>query len=146
MHLEETIVIKRPPETIWAFWADPFNIPRLRGGSLAYRQTSPGPLGIGSTAEGRAMFLGFEIRVSFRITEFDPPRRGTATFAARPLRSYVVRTTLEPVADGTRVVRSSEVELHPALKPLTPVLGLVLRRVDRRVLQNLKRTLEAEPG
>jgi hypothetical protein len=64
MRFEDTVMIDRTPEEVWAFYTDWFNAPRIRGGDmLGLRQTSPGPMGIGSTLQGRRVLLGFEMRI-----------------------------------------------------------------------------------
>lgn len=73
MRYEMRVTIRRPIEEVWAFMADLFNMPRLRGVTLAIRQTSPGPIGLGSTVQSRAAILGFETGWSGAITEWDPP-------------------------------------------------------------------------
>jgi carbon monoxide dehydrogenase subunit G len=145
MRFHESITISRPPEEVWAFLIDFFNSPRVRPGALALRRISPGPLGSGSVIQGRQMILGFETRLTMTLTEFDPPRRAVVTLTARPVRG-AISTTLEPTADGTRVDRTTDIELHPALRPLSPVLGFIYLRQDRAASRNLKRLIEGTPA
>jgi carbon monoxide dehydrogenase subunit G len=144
MRIHESIAINRPPDEVWAFLTELFNSPRVRPGSLALRRTSPGPLGSGSVIQGRQMVLGFETRFTMTVTEFDPPRRAVVTLAARPVRG-AISTMLEPTANGTKVDRTTDIEFHPALKLLSPVLGYLLRRQDRAASRNLKRLIEGPP-
>ena len=153
MRIHESVVIDRPPDEVWAFLTELFNSPRVRPGALALRRTSPGPLGSGSVLQGRMMILGFETRFTMTVTEFDPPRSAVATLAARPGRG-VIRTTLEPTPEGTRVDRTTdfafdgghiEFEMNPALRLMSPVFGFLLRRQDRAASRNWKRLIEAAP-
>jgi len=144
MHHEESIVINRPPEEVWAFMTDWFNSPRLRPGFLGWRQTSPGPLGVGSMMQGRMVALGFETRVNARFVEWDPPHSWVITITGRPFRTLIDRVTLETIGDATRIVRSSEFEPHPALKLLLwPLYPTLFRRQQRAVFENAKRLLES---
>jgi len=145
IHWDARIVIDRPIDEVWAEVVDFFNAPRLgrAEGLLAIRQTSPGPLGVGSTYSERRLILGFETRLTARVTEWDPPHSATATMEGRPFRSFVSRFTLKAVADGTEVSDSREIELVPALKLLWPIFGPVIRRRGRVALRNMKTTLEA---
>lgn len=125
----ETIVINRPIDDVWAFYTDVFNLPRLSGaGTIGWRQTSPGPLGAGSTLQGRRVFLGFEARNNYRVTEWDPPHAVALVGEGWPFRSGRAHMTLESRADGTHVVVSAEIELQPAMKLLWPLVGPSLRR------------------
>ena len=118
-----TVVIDRPIAEVWTFSNDVFNAPRLGGLSLAFRQTSKGPMELGSTFEGRVMILGFETRMTGAITEWDPPHASTATFAVRPLRSASIRETLETVAEGTRFDESDRVRVATGLPAALAAAG-----------------------
>ena len=136
-------MIDRPPDEVWAYLTDFFNIPRAPPEGLALRRTSPGPLGRGSVLQGRMMILGFETRLTMTVTEFDPPRSAVVTLAARPGRS-AIRITLEPTPEGTKMDRTTDFELHPALRLMSPILGFILRRQDRAAARR-KRLIEATP-
>ena len=90
------------------------------------------------------MILGFETRFTMTVTEFDPPRNAVVTLAARPGRG-AIRTTLEPTPEGTRVDRTTDFELHPALRLMSPIYRFLLRRQDRAAARNWKRLIEAAP-
>jgi len=142
---ENSILINRPPEEVWAFMTDMFNAPRMRPGFLGWRQTSPGPLGVGSTMQGRAVILGMEARLNARFVEWDPPHGWVVTIFGRPFRS-IDRVTLERIGNTTRISRSSEFEPHPVLKLLLwPLYPTLVRRQQRAVFENAKRLLESQP-
>lgn len=146
MRFEDTVMINRPPEEIWAFYTDWFNAPRIRGGDmLGLRQASPGPTGIGSVLQGRRVILGFEARIHFLVTEWDPPRTMATSISGRVLRSGSSRTTLEAVGDGTRLSSSLQLELRRAWMVLLPFVGPVMRRSRRRSWESLKGLLESTP-
>jgi uncharacterized protein YndB with AHSA1/START domain len=146
MRMESSVVVNRPIDEVWAFATNPFNFPRA-GGFLGLRQTSPGPMALGSTLQGRAVFLGFERRITCTVTEFDPPHALAFAFsvAGMGMRSYSMRGTLEATTDGTRMSRVAEFEPRPALKPLWwMILLLYLRRSSKARDQEIKRLIEAE--
>jgi ligand-binding SRPBCC domain-containing protein len=143
---EHTVVIDRPIDEVWTFLTDWFNTPRMGGyAALGLRQTSPGPMGVGSTLLGRNVILGFETRLNHTITEWDPPHTFADTMEGRPFRSLSQRGTLEAIGDGTRLVVSTEFELRPALRLLWPFLGPFVRRKMRAGVLGLQRLLEAKP-
>ena len=90
------------------------------------------------------MILGFETRLTLTVTEFDPPRRAVVTLAARPVRG-AISTTLEPTANGTKVDRTTDIELHAAFILLSPVLSFNFPRQNRAVSRNWKRLIQAAP-
>jgi len=145
-HIEDSIVIDRPIEEVWAYLTDWFKAPRISGsGIIGLRQTSPGPLAVGSTLQGRRVILGFETRNTFVVTEWDPPRVMTSTAKGRPFRSLVSRVTLEPTATGTRLASVTDFELQPAMKLIWPIMEPFVRRRLRASGALAKALIEGKP-
>jgi len=145
-HIEDSIEIDRPIDEVWAYVTDWFNAPRLSGsGIIGLRQTSPGPLTVGSTLQGRRVILGFETRNEFVVTEWDPPHVMESTAKGRPFRSFVSRMTLEPTARGTRFASVTDFELQLAMKLIWPLMGPVIRRRLRANGAQVKALIEGRP-
>jgi carbon monoxide dehydrogenase subunit G len=151
--VEQRIVIDRPIEQVWAFANDQFNRPRWSGGgNLDSRQTSPGPMGLGSILQSRIAIpiLGYETRVDAVITEWDPPHAMTVSGSgphSGPFRSLTSRLTLETVPEGTLVVRTADATLRGAFRVVWLVLGPLVKRVmlQRDNLGKLKELVEGAP-
>lgn len=143
VHWVNTVVIERPIDELWPGFLDLFSAPRLPGSSFALRQTSPGPIGLGTTIEARRVILGFETRLIERITEWDPPHAMTATIEGGPLR-LVERITLEAVPGGTRFHETIDGEVSFPLRLLWPLIGPFQRRQRTQQIRDLKTKLEAE--
>ncbi len=139
IHWDNSVVVDRPIDEVWAAVIDFFNAPRIgrREGLLSIRQTSPGALGLGSTLTERRVILGFETRLEYRITEWDPPHAVSSTMEGRPFRSFVSRFALEGSPQGTKMWSAIEMELQPALKVLWPIIGPVLTRRRRHAFRDL---------
>jgi len=146
MHHEMSVEISRPIDEVWAFMNDPFNMPRLGGSTLALRQTSPGPVGLGATYQGRATILGLETRINGTITEWDPPNTSAGLLSGGPARSGFYRETYESIPGGTRLVRSMSLELGPAMRLVWLLFGWLLRRRWDAATRNIKELLEAGRG
>jgi ligand-binding SRPBCC domain-containing protein len=144
IHWENSVVIDRPIEEVWAVFVDFFTAPSLPGSSFSLRQTSPGPLGLGSTIRARRVILGFETVLIQRVTEWDPPNVVTVTIEGRPFRSMTDRVALATVPGGTRVTDSIDMELALALKPLWPLVGPFQARQRRTQIHALKAKLETK--
>ena len=145
-HWHNGVVINRPIDEIWAAFIDLFSAPRLPGSSMSIRQTSPGPMGVGTTIQARRVILGFETRLIQQVTEWDPPRTISVTIEGRPFRSMTERVTLEPVGDGTKLDETLDFELRPAIKVIWPLIGPFMRRQRQQNFRDLKAKLEAEAG
>ena len=67
--------IARPSDEVFDFLADASNNPLWQSGMQSCRWTSPLPIGVGSTYEQQARFLGRAITSTFVVTEFEPERQ-----------------------------------------------------------------------
>jgi carbon monoxide dehydrogenase subunit G len=143
---EVAITIDRPVDEVWSFVKDiAFNLPRARGGTLSIRQTSPGPIGLGSTFQSRIQMFGFEFLYQAAVTEFDPPRHATASIHGGPFRSGTLYFGLEPAGRGTTLVRGADVEWEPWMRILWPFVAPFARRRWEASNRNLKDLIEAAP-
>ena len=145
-HFEHTAVIDRPIEEVWNYLTDWFNTPRMGGyAALGLRQTSAGPLGLGTTLQGRNVILGLETRLNHTITRWEPPHAFEDTMEGRPFQSLSQRGTLEAVGEGTRLVVTTDFELRPALKLLWPLIAPFVRRKMGAGITSAKTLIEAAP-
>ena len=142
VHWENKMVIDRPIDEIWAILIDLFNTPRLPGGSMAIRQTSPGPMALGSIFEGRRIVLGIETRIRERVIEWDPPNLMAASIETKAFGA-VERITLVAGPDGTTCTDVIDGELRMPLRLIEPLLEPFLRRQRRAQLRKTKEMLEA---
>ncbi len=141
--LESTVTIGRPIDDVWAFMIDLFSSARARGMTIASRMVSPGPPGVGSVVEQRAVMLGFETHLRFTVIEWDPPHAVVASLAGPFLRSARVTTRLTATSDGTRKVTTMDLNLSSAGILLWPLLGPLLRRDQAGTDRQQKALLEA---
>jgi hypothetical protein len=154
MHLESSIVIRRPPEQVWAFLGEVSNIPRWDRGVAAVERTAPGPMGVGSefaTLAGAAGPGGGPARgrMSYRIAEVDPDgQRCTVQLTstdgnARYFKeaSWTFRTAGVP--GGTLLSCSADFALRARYLILAPVLYLMKGAIHADLVR-LKRVIEAQ--
>ena len=145
--IDESIRINRPIDDVWGYLTDFFNAPRMSGsGIIGLRQTSPGPLGVGSTLQGRRVVLGFETRNTFEVIQWDPPHAFTASTEGSPFRSGVTRMELESTPDGTLLHMLSDFELQPLMKLIWPLMGPIIRRRMHAGFVRAKALIEAKQG
>lgn len=161
---EESIVIRRPLDTVFSFVADTTNDPRWHTTVVEGQRTSAGPVGLGTTFEGiydskkrtldapahapnfqhvRAVITEYAENQSLRIrVEFTDPPRG---IGARVLgRSFELTFRFERVPEGTLVYRGGEFHPVPLIWPLLPFFIRFNRGRNRYLLANLKRALESQ--
>lgn len=140
-HAERTIVIGRPPDEVFAFFANPANDRAWR--PHVKEIAANGPAGVGATihqvVDGPG---GRGIAADIEITEFDPPTRYAFRVIAGPARP-IGDFRFAPSGSGTAVTFSLRAELG-MLK------GLVLSRPvqssmdgEMAALDQAKRLIEA---
>jgi hypothetical protein len=136
---EVEIRIQREPEVVFAYFADLRNEPEWnRGHVREVRMTSPDPIGLGTTFEGKHPGFGM---ATWRLTEYDPPKHIVIEgFAGSAPYRYV--GNLERL-DGVTLFRG-RVEWEPAgnLRVLGPLLNLILGIQAKRSFRNLRLALE----
>jgi carbon monoxide dehydrogenase subunit G len=145
-YVEESVVIGRPPEEVFAFVCEPEN-DHLWSSTAVERSVEPaGPVQVGSRIRAIDRFLGRRVESTFEVTEHDPPRRSAIRIEG-PLAAtgtYV----LESAGDGTRFRWTMDAERGLGglfLGRLTdPLVTLIFRRRLRGDLRRLKDVLERD--
>ena len=142
IRFEHSIIINRTVDEVWKFLSNFENFPKWDRGVHEVRQTSKGPIGVGSTLQSVRLFLGWPGIGEFTISEYEPNRvlglQGRAGSSAGN-----VRYTFEPVAGGTRMAETGEVEIGGWWKWAIPILTPIVERDVRDDLANVKRIMEA---
>jgi len=133
------ILIKRPAKEIFDFVSDERNNydPRV----LRTELLTNGPIGVGTRFHSESKSMGRTVKMIVEITGYERPQRlATSTHLA----SMDIHSTLlfEPVAEGTLLRWSSNLEPHGLLKLITPLIAAIGRRQTSTIWANLKRTLE----
>jgi uncharacterized protein YndB with AHSA1/START domain len=114
--------IARPAPEVFDYVADMANNPRWQQGQESCTWTSAGPIGVGSTYDQRARFLGREVVSSFEVVEYEPGRR----IRIRTIESTMpldITREVEPLDAGrarvTATIRGGPAGLLRLLDPLT---------------------------
>jgi uncharacterized protein YndB with AHSA1/START domain len=144
MRLEETAVIERRVEDVFAFAADPEHDPQWSSAVSKARRTSENSLGLGSRYEQVLRLVGRRVEITFEVTEYDPNRTLEIGRFSGSLRTAVARRTFKSVTGGTRVTLIAEGTSGLFLNLLEPLVAAAGRRELRKGLANLKQILETE--
>jgi uncharacterized protein YndB with AHSA1/START domain len=138
-------ILQHPPEQVFNFVATNHfqNHPRWDPDLLEMKQTSPGPVQVGTTAhvvrrQGRRTVDG-----TATVTEYQPNRRASwdVEFGPFLLRQ---RAALEPENDGaaTRLQLSVETRARGPIKVIVPLLRGRFRRTMERSLATIGALLD----
>jgi hypothetical protein len=125
--------IGRPADEVFTFFADATNNPLWQGGMVSCGWTSDPPIGIGSTYEQRAQFLGREISSSFVVTRFEPGRLIEIETVKSTFPIQVTRE-VEATSPG-----STRVKAHIRGGP-----GGLMRLLEPLMARSAKKSIEAD--
>lgn len=140
---EVSTTIKRPVEDVWAMISNVENHPKWSSFALEAKQTSPGPIGVGTTARVVGKFLGRRIESESVITEFEPNRKYSWEDKSGPF-PLKGSTTLEQIEARTRVNATLEGEPGGFFKLAEPLVVAMAKRSFQGDLDNLKALMEAD--
>ena len=140
---ELSTTINRPVEDVFAVMSNVEDNPKWSSAALEAKQTSAGPIGVGTTAHFVGKFIGRRIESDSVVTEFEPNRKFTweSKSGPFPLRGSF---TFEPVEGGTRVNAIFEAEPGGFFKLAEPLFVGMAKRQFQGDLANLKDLMEAD--
>jgi len=144
IRFSNTVDIARPPAGVFAYLADFERVPDWNWAITATRKVTPGEMTLGTRYhQTRAVpWPGVE---EFEITGFEQDKRIELLGSVSVFRARLTYE-LSPVANGTRLTNT--VELEPA-KASAILSGLVTKRIQASVAENLemlRSRLEAQNG
>ena len=95
-----------PPEDLFGFFGDAYNLERITPAMLNFRVLTPRPIDIksGSLIDYRLRVRGVPIRWTTKITEWDPPYRFCDEQLKGPYRQWVHTHTFTQENGGTRLI------------------------------------------
>ena len=106
------------------------------------RQTSDGPIGVGTTLIATVMLMGRR-DLDVRIIGFEARRYFSFEFVSGPVRGTRVRYDVNSVgASRTRLTRSFELGLNGAWRVLWPLVAFSARRHRADEVEAVRRLLE----
>jgi uncharacterized protein YndB with AHSA1/START domain len=137
--------IDRPVDEVFAFVADPANFPRWAGALVKEsRQTSTGPVGVGTTFTQVNMLIGRRFVSEMRVVTHDPPRRFEYITTAGPIR-FAGHYTFAAISSGTRFTSVDQSQVSGLLRYLQPILQPFAQHQIKVNLDRLKAVIESQP-
>lgn len=143
MQMNESVEINRPPEAVFEYLRDVSNDAAWQQMVVEAKQTSDGPLEVGSTGEHRVKFMGMTDNYGWKVHEMEPPNRAGWTFTSGPMTGqggYVLTAT----GSGTTLAWTGDVQPKGMRRVLAPIMGPMFRKQARKELATLKGILEAQ--
>ena len=140
---EANIVINRPANEVFAYMTDVEKETEWQAELLEAKQTSAGPLSVGTTVREVRNFMNRRMEVVFEITEFEPDSKMSFKSISDPFPMRG-RYSLEPVEGGTSVTFFIEGELTGVFKMAELIVAQTAKRQINADLSRLKTHLESQ--
>lgn len=138
---EVTLQIESTPQEAFDYFCDLRNEPEYNQQVSDIRQTTAGPVGLGTRFEGRHVGLG---ACTWELTEYEAPRHVVVQGVAGASRYRWVGDFV-PEEGKTRMTGRMELEARGALGALGPLVRPLLRLSARRAFLRFGRAVEGHP-
>jgi uncharacterized protein YndB with AHSA1/START domain len=138
--VDESIIIQRPVEEVFAFVADQRNAPGWQSGLLEVRRTDDGPLGVGATHAVVRKFMGRRMEVNNEYVTYEPNAQVTFKSTAGPMPfefSYLTEST----PSGTKLTGKMQIQAG-FMGFAKPLIRASMKREMRAGFGELKDLLE----
>ena len=143
MELSTSIMINRPVEEVFSYMTDARNLSNWMSELVEAKQTSEGPVGVGTTISAVANVLGRRIENIQEVTAYEP----NGEFAIKATSGPAINDdtfSFESVADGTKVTRTTKGEVGGFFRMAEPLVVRMLKRQFETNFANLRDLLEAQ--
>jgi hypothetical protein len=141
LKFDETIAVNGAAADVYAYVADPLNIPRYQAEVLSTRLTTDGPLKVGSHFE-ETMKMAFATK-TFDCTVLELTAQRKVRFAATgDALDCEVEFHLEPEAGGVKLRMSGFGQLKGAWRLMTPMMRMGVVQGARRQLVAIRAAVE----
>jgi len=103
--LESRLILPRPPEIVFPFFADAGNLETITPPWLRFEILTPPPISmnVGTLVEYRLRLHGVRLRWQSEITAWEPPHRFVDEQRQGPYRKWVHEHTFAAYPDGSEV-------------------------------------------
>ena len=130
--VQRTARIAATPAEVYAFLAEPANLPLWQAGMVSAERTSPPPTVVGSTARVVLELMGQQVTAEITVREAEPERR-LALAASMSGMGVVATLDLAPHDGGTEITLASEVRAE----------NIFMAPLERMVTDSAERDLDA---
>jgi len=140
--IENSVVINRPIEEVFAVLSNPENGPKWRSNFTEAKLMVSGPVGKGTTFRAVLKFLGQSLESVVECIEYEPNRKISWQTKSGPA-PLTIHITLEPAGGSTRLHQLGKIEPGGLFKLAEPVFANLVQRQAETDLHTLKDLMEA---
>ena len=139
--VENSGIINRPIEEVFAFVGDQTNARHWQSGVVEVRRTTDGPLRVGTTYTFVRNFMGRKMEASNEYTVYEPNKRITFKSTSGPVR-FEASYLFESTAEGTKLTGKLQMQATGLLRLAEPLIAASVRRETKAAAGVLKDLLE----
>lgn len=141
--VQTEIEIGRPRAEVADFASDPDNATAWYENIKSIEWESPRPAAVGSRIRFVAQFLGRRLAYTYEVRELVPGERFVMSTAEGPFPMDTTYTWRDAADGGTAMALRNRGEPAGFSKVVAPMMGMAMRRANRKDLARLKALLEA---
>jgi len=138
---EQSAIIDRPIEDVFAFIGDQTNAPQWQAGLLEVRRTTGGPIGVGTKHTLARTFMRRKLEADNEYVAYEPNQLITFRSTSGPVR-FVASYLFDVVPGGTRLTSRIEMDASGFTSLAGPLVAVGLKREMKAALRELKNLLE----
>ena len=141
--VEESVKINRPVDTVFAYTTEAKSWPKWQSFIMEAEQTSPGPMGVGTTFKGTNRMMGRSMKWTAKVTEHEPNRKWakSITCGSMLIEEHV---TYDPIEGHIKFTIVYDMKVGGFLKLFSPMVVGSMRKETKKSLSSLKSILEAQ--
>jgi uncharacterized protein YndB with AHSA1/START domain len=136
------IMIDRPLEMVAAYATDPSNAPAWYANIEAVEWVTSPPVQVGSEVAFVARFLGRRLAYTYEFVELVPAQRLVMRTAQGPFPMETTYAWSAPSSGATHMTLRNRGEPSGFSKIAAPLMGMAMRRANRKDLARLRSILE----
>jgi len=143
MKLEYIIKVNRKVNDVFSFLTDFSNHEQIFSANIESKQTSVGPVGVGTKMTNVAMFMGKRMEEHFVVTSYklnDHIEKKSLPGSSIPTSDIM---NVKPVEGGTEITITVYAKPRGFLKLATPIIKSKVDKILLKDIQNLKCILES---
>lgn len=141
-HVDEDITINCAPETVFALVTNSSTTSQWQKSIIEERQTSNGPMGVGTTGINVRKAMGQEIKSTWEVTAYKASELFALKSTSGPV-AFELSYRFQPVAGGTHLQVTFEGEMKGVLKLAEPMAAKGMKQDFAENLKQLKALLES---
>ncbi len=138
--LHEELEVARAIDDVFAFIGDFVNSQVWDPGVATARNTTDGPVRVGTVYALTVLFNGKELPMTYEVTVYDAPNRVVLAGAGSTV-SAVDDIRFESTATGTRIIYAADLRLKGVFRALEPFFRGKFDATGRAAMEGMRRSL-----